>query len=98
MDKAIHKISPDKGEVLKNLHQSFITGINNFKATAPREFLEKIGLGFQKLHLGFNSGQFHHRKDDAFKAPFIELGVLTKSDAPVREPGMIGYSTFGWVS
>lgn len=95
MDKSMKKVSSINGEILKYLHQSFITGINNFKATAPREFLEKIGLDFQKLHLGFNSGQFHHRKDDAFKAPFIELGVLTKSDAPVREPGMIGYSTFG---
>lgn len=95
MDKSIHKILPDKGEALKNLHQSFVTGINNFKATAPREFLDNLGLDFQKLHLGFNSGQFHHRKDDVFKAPYIEIGVLTKSDAPVREPGMIGYSTFG---
>jgi hypothetical protein len=95
MSKTTNNISSINGETLKYLHQSFITGINNFKATAPREFLEKIGLDYQKLFLGFNSGQFHHRKDDAFKAPFIELGVLTKSDAPVREPGMIGYSTFG---
>lgn len=95
MNKHREKISASNGAALKSLFQTFVTGINNFKATAPREFLESLGLDFQKLHLGFNSGQFHHRKDDAFKAPYIELGVLTKSDAPVREPGMIGYSTFG---
>lgn len=91
----MENVSPDKGETLKSLYQSFIMGINNGKATAPRDFLDSIGLDFQKLHLGFNSGQFHHRKEESFKKPFIELGILTKSDAPVREKGMIGYSVFG---
>ncbi|OJX39605.1 MAG: hypothetical protein BGO87_11745 [Flavobacteriia bacterium 40-80] len=89
------KISPDKGETLKSLFQTFVTGINNIKATAPRHFLDSIGLDFQKLHLGFNSGQFHHRKDNSFKAPFIELGILTKSDAPVRDNSMTAYTVFG---
>jgi DNA primase len=95
MTNIMKYILPDKDETLKKLHQSFITGINNFKATVPRDFLDSIGLDYQKLHLGFNSGQFHHRKDEEFKKPYIKLGVLTKSDAPTREPGMIGYSTFG---
>lgn len=95
MNKSMEKTSSDKGEALKNLYQSFITGINNSKATAPREFLENIELNYQKLHLGFNSGQFHHRKSKEFKAPFIQLGVLKVSDAPTREKDMIGYTVFG---
>lgn len=95
MNKSMEKVSSDKGEALKNLYYSFLTGINNFKATAPREFLDNIGLDYQKLHLGFNSGQFHHRKSDEFKAPYIELGVLKVSDAPTREKDMVGYKVFG---
>lgn len=91
----MENVSPDKGETLKSLYQSFIIGINNGKATAPKELLNSLGLDYQKLHLGFNSGQFHHRKDDAFKIPYIELGILTKSDAPVREKGMTAYTVFG---
>lgn len=95
MNKSMENVSPDKGETLKSLYQTFVTGINSGKATTPKEFLNSLGLDYQKLHLGFNSGQFHHRKEESFKKPFIELGILTKSDAPVREKGMIGYSVFG---
>lgn len=95
MNKSMEKISSNKGEALKSLYQSFLTGINNFKATAPRKFLQSKGLDYQKLNLGFNSGQFHHNKDDGFKAPLIELGMLTKSDAAVREKGMKAYKSIG---
>lgn len=80
---------------LEELFNSFRNGIFAAKSEKPRQFLDEIGLNHQYLEVGFNSGQFHHRKSDEFKAPFIELGMLIPSDAPVREPNMKGYSSFG---
>ncbi len=93
--KNIEKTSPEKGELLKGLFQTFVNGMNSGKTVGPREFLDSIGLDHQLLHLGFNSGQFHHRRDEAFKAPYIELGVLTKSDAPVNASDLSAYTIFG---
>ncbi|PHQ86151.1 MAG: hypothetical protein COB65_01505 [Thalassobium sp.] len=45
--------------------------------------------------MGYNSGQFHHRKSEEFKAPYIELGLLIKSDGVVSREGLDTYSTFG---
>lgn len=94
MSEITKEIQTKHKEALKTLFQSFLTGMHNHRATQPRDFLDSIGLDFQKLHLGFNSGQFHHRTDDTFKVPYIELGILVPSDAPVRESWMQGYSCF----
>lgn len=91
----MQKISPDKGILLKNLFQSFTNGLNNSKAQIPRDFLGKLGLDQNKIQVGFNSGQWHHRKDDSWRQQFVELGLLTQSDAPVNDPKLKAYTSFG---
>lgn len=86
----------DLQQHLQRLFESFTTGIRSGKTVEPRKYLESIGLDYQKLNLGFSSGQFHHRKDDAWRQPFVELGVLKPSDAPVNQPGRVAYTCFGF--
>lgn len=82
-------------ENLESLFQSFETGIRSAKAEKPKEYLKSIGLDYAELRIGFNSGQFHHRKDQEFKDEFEALGMLKKSDAPVRDDTMTAYTAFG---
>ena len=82
-------------ETLETLFRSFETGIRSAKALKPKEYLKSIGLEYSDLRIGFNSGQFHHRREQQVKDQFERLGVLAKSDAPVREAGMTAYTVFG---
>ena len=85
-----------KKELLKELFTSFETGIRSSKAQKPKDYLQSIGLDYEKLNLGFNSGQFHHRKESEFKKQFAEIGILTHNpkvnvNSKDREP----YTCFG---
>lgn len=80
---------------LHSLYLSFETGIRSSKAVDPKRYLERIGLNYTELRIGFNSGQFHHRQPQEFKDHFESLGMLTKSDAGVNQEGLIPYSVFG---
>jgi energy-coupling factor transporter ATP-binding protein EcfA2 len=94
MDKITNNIPSNNG-LLKSLFQSFSNGLRNFKATVPREYLASIGLDNSKLEIGFNSSQWHHRKDEVWRKPYIDLGLLTLSDAPVNDPSRTAYTCFG---
>ena len=82
-------------ENLETLFQSFETGIRSVKATKPKEYLKSIGLDYNDLRIGFNSGQFHHNREQEFKDRFEALGVLTKSDVAVKKEEMTAYTVFG---
>lgn len=84
-----------KKELLKKLFSTFSIGIRTAKADKPRTWLEEKGLDYENLQIGFSSGQHHHRKDQAYINNYISVGVLKKSDAPVREPGMQAHTCFG---
>jgi hypothetical protein len=81
-------------EVLTNLFRAFVNGIRSSKAIKPKEWLKERGLSYENLQIGFNSGQFHHRKSDDYKSTFIEIGVLTPSDAAVKSPELKAYTCF----
>jgi len=80
---------------LERLFESFCTGIRSSKAVKPKEYLEQKGLDFKKLNIGFCSGQFHHRKSKEWREPYLNLGILTKSTAPVNHPDRVSYTCFG---
>ncbi|OXG05335.1 hypothetical protein BC749_1233 [Flavobacterium araucananum] len=82
-------------ESLETLFRSFETGIRSAKALKPKEYLKTIGLEYSDLRIGFNSGQFHHRKTLKSKDQFEKLGVITKSDAGVRDDSFTAYTVFG---
>lgn len=80
---------------LNQLFQSFETGIRSGKADKPKQYLKSIGLDYNSLRIGFNSGQFHHREAQEVKDHYEQLGVLTKSDVGVRDKDMTAYTVFG---
>lgn len=81
-------------KLLSELFASFCTGIRSKKSIKPREWLEQKGLNHLELSIGFNSGQFHHRKSEEFKSSYLQLGVLKESSAAVRLPEMKAYTCF----
>lgn len=89
-------LRPDLQQHLQRLFDSFTTGIRSVKTVEPRKYLESLGLDYQKLNIGFSSGQFHHRKPDEWRQPYVELGVLTPSDAAVNRPESVAYTCFGF--
>lgn len=84
-----------KEEYLERLYQGFKNGLNSPKSEKPRAFLQNKGLDYNWINVGFNSGQFHHRTSKEFKKPYIELGILKKSDAGVNSPDKTPFTTFG---
>lgn len=83
---------------IKGLHEvylSFETGIRSAKALDPKKYLEDLGLNYNELRIGFNSGQFHHRQPQELKDHYERLGLLTKSDKGVRDESMTAYTAFG---
>ena len=82
-------------KTLEEIFQSFETGIRSAKATKPKAFLAGIGLDYNTQRIGFNSGQFHHRRPQELKDHFESLGLLTKSNAAVRGEEMEAYTVFG---
>jgi len=89
---------PELQQHLQRLWESFNTGIRSIKAVKPKQYLQDKGLDYQQLNIGFCSGQFHHRKDDAWRKPYIDLGILTPSDAPVNHKDRKAYTCFGTYS
>lgn len=94
---ALSKKNTHKRELrgLPEIFRSFETGIRSSKAVDPKIYLEKIGLDYNELRIGFNSGQLHHRQPQELKNRYEQLGLLTKSDANVREENMTAYTVFG---
>lgn len=80
---------------LNDLYKSFETGIRSAKAIDPKTYLKSIGLDYTELRIGFNSGQFHHRQTQEIKDHFESLGLLTKSDAGVKQEDLTAYTVFG---
>lgn len=82
-------------ETLDKLFESFETGIRNGKAVKPKEYLKTIGLDYNELRIGFNSGQFHHRDPQVVKDQYEAMGLLKKSNVPVNKDGLVAYTVFG---
>lgn len=85
-----------KIELLEKFFVSTGHGMRSGKSLAPREYLEKLGLDYFRIEVGFISGQFHHRKSEAFKQQYIDLGILkVREDLPIDSKGRIPMACFG---
>ena len=82
-------------ELLDELFSSFLTGIRAKKSIEPKKYLETLGLDYVSLGIGFNSGQFHHRKELDFKQKYEAIGVLSKSSAAVNSPELTPFTCWG---
>lgn len=83
-----------KSNLLTSLFASFKNGLRANKSKEPREYLASKKIDHNKLEVGFNSGQFHHRKSDEFKKQYVEANILTQSNAPVNSPESTPYTVF----
>ena len=61
-----------------------------------KEYCKSRNLDFDKLEIGFNSGQFHHgaRKDEKLISDAMQCGLLTMAGTNSRTGGQ-AYKTFG---
>jgi hypothetical protein len=84
----------DKNNLMKVVHSSLSNGIRSAKSTAPREWLEKKALSIESTGATFNSGQIHHRREQAFKEALESIGLLKRSNAATNA-GQIPYTSFG---
>ncbi|MEZ0007944.1 hypothetical protein ABH942_003330 [Flavobacterium sp. 28YEA47A] len=80
---------------LNEIFQSFEAGMRSPKAVKPKAYLQNIGLDYNTLRIGFNSGQFHHRVSQELKDHYESMGLLAKSNAAVRDDSMTAYTAFG---
>lgn len=81
--------------LLSEFFGSCQNGLRAAKSAPHRKVLHEFGLDENKIKVGFNSGQFHHGKSEKFKKKYLELGILTKSDASVNKTDRVAYTCFG---
>ncbi|MEN2436735.1 CHC2 zinc finger domain-containing protein [Weeksellaceae bacterium A-14] len=86
------KISREK--FLENMFTYFRNAITNSKPA--KEYLEKRGLDFTRIEIGYNSGQFHHgeRKTEELIQQSLETGLLIDKGI-IGRTGEKAYNVFG---
>jgi DNA primase catalytic core len=83
-------------KILHKIFTTFKNGLNNAKATKPKQYLESRRLDFTKLEVGYNSGQFHHRGrlNDADMKACIAAGLLIPYSGSVPNAKGTTYTAF----
>lgn len=79
---------------LGKMYLSFRKGL--FCSEPAKEYCTSRNLDFDKLEIGFNSGQFHHgaRKDEKLINDALQCGLLTMAGTNSRTGGQ-AYKAFG---
>lgn len=79
---------------LDKMFQSFRKGI--FNSNPAKDYCKERNLDFDKLEIGFNSGQFHHgtRKDQTLIDTALRYGLLMIGSTNSRTGGQ-AYNVFG---
>ena len=79
---------------LEKMFLSFRKGL--LSSPPAKEYCTSRNLDFDKLEVGFNSGQFHHgaRKDEKLINDCLEIGLLTTAGTNSRTGGQ-AYKPFG---
>ena len=83
-----------KAVVLTKMFTYFKNAVHNSKPA--KEYLQSRNLDFEKLEVGYNSGQFHHgtRKDEALIKSCVKYGLLLDKGKKGRT-GEPAYQPFG---
>lgn len=99
--KAEEILNPSSGNLtvsreqfLTNMFTYFRNAINNSKPA--KEYLDKRGLDFTRLEIGYNSAQFHHgeRKTEELLKQALEVGLLQDKGLINSRTKEKGYSPF----
>ena len=62
-------ITDSQVEFLSKAYLSFTNGLKRTNSAVVSELLKDLGIHWSQVAMGYNSGQFHHRKSEEFKAP-----------------------------
>ncbi len=86
--------STERTMFLERMFTYFKNAIHNSKPA--QEYLQKRGLDFKQIEVGYNAGQFHHgtRKDETLINECLEYGLLLDLGLKART-GDIAYKPFG---
>ena len=86
--------TPSRTQFLGNIYTYFKNAVHNSKSA--KAYLEKRGLDFLKIEVGYNSGQFHHgtRKDEQLIENCLQVGLLLDENL-VSRTGTKAYRPFG---
>jgi hypothetical protein len=79
---------------LERMFTYFKNAVHN--SPPAQEYLQKRGLDFKQIEVGYNAGQFHHgtRKDETLIKECLEYGLLLDLGLKART-GDIAYKPFG---
>jgi len=87
-------VAEERTDLLGRMFTYFKNGVHNSKQA--QEYLQSRCLDYQKLEVGYNSGQFHHgtRKDEALIQSCVQYGLLLDLGNKSRT-GNAAYKPFG---
>lgn len=95
--KTIAEPTTDNQERTAFLEKMFLSFRKGLLCSDPaKEYCQSRNLDFDKLEVGFNSGQFHHgtRKDEKLIDDCLNYGLLTQAGTNSRTGGQ-AYKPFG---
>ncbi len=86
--------SEQRTAFIEKMFLSFRKGL--FSSNPAKQYCQSRNLDIEKLHIGFNSGQFHHgeRKEQKLINDALECGLLIMGGTNSRTGGQ-GYKPFG---
>lgn len=88
------KANNERAMFLERMFTYFKNAVHN--SPPAQEYLQKRGLDFKQIEVGYNAGQFHHgtRKDETLIKECLEYGLLLDLGLKART-GDIAYKPFG---
>jgi DNA primase len=95
--KTMAEPTTDNQERTAFLEKMFLSFRKGLLSSPPaKEYCSSRNLDFDKLEVGFNSGQFHHgsRRDEQLIQKCLEIGLLTLAGTNSRTGGQ-AYKPFG---
>jgi hypothetical protein len=84
----------EKIKIFGKLYNSLSNGMKNGNAVIPKQWLSDRKLTAERTGACFNSGQVHHRKEQAFKDGLLSIGFIKRCNVPTNN-GQIPYTIFG---
>lgn len=88
------KQTNERAMFLERMFTYFKNAVHN--SPPAQEYLQKRGLDFKQIEVGYNAGQFHHgtRKDETLIKECLEYGLLLDLGLKART-GDVAYKPFG---
>lgn len=86
--------TPSRSDILTKMFTYFKNAVHN--SPPAKQYIESRKLDYEKLEIGYNSGQFHHgqRKDETLIRQCLQVGILQDAGL-ISKTGDKAYRPFG---